>query len=153
MRIETASRANLTWKEAAHVCELLGPSLRAEETLPEALRGLPPVAQLEQRLRHFHNMTRLERCAPALCDQLYGQTLETSVSRLEEFAACPFRFALTSGLRVEERKMFRLDVRHRAAFNMRSWPSSIASSAPKTSAGATSPPIKPGRGLLTSRRS
>ena len=38
------------------------------------------------------------------------------MSRLEEYAACPFRFALTSGLRVEERKLFRLDVRHQGSF-------------------------------------
>src|SRR6185369_5027321 len=43
-------------------------------------------------------------------------TLRTSVSRLEQFAACPFRFFVHSGLRAEERKLFELDVREQGSF-------------------------------------
>jgi ATP-dependent helicase/nuclease subunit B len=42
--------------------------------------------------------------------------LQTSVSRLEEFAQCPFRFLVHSGLRAEERKVFELDARERGSF-------------------------------------
>ena len=42
--------------------------------------------------------------------------LQTSVSRLEEFAQCPFRFFVHSGLRAEERKVFELDARERGSF-------------------------------------
>ena len=38
------------------------------------------------------------------------------MSRLEEFAACPFRFFVRSGLRAEERKIFELDARERGSF-------------------------------------
>jgi ATP-dependent helicase/nuclease subunit B len=38
------------------------------------------------------------------------------VSRLEEFAECPFRFFVHSGLRAEERKVFELDARERGSF-------------------------------------
>ena len=40
----------------------------------------------------------------------------TSVSRLENFAACPFRFFVHSGLRAEERKVFELDFREQGSF-------------------------------------
>ena len=42
--------------------------------------------------------------------------MRTSVSRLEEFASCPFRFFVRSGLRAEERKVFELDARERGSF-------------------------------------
>ena len=54
--------------------------------------------------------------SPALAAQLYGTTLRTSVSRLEEFAQCPFKFFLRSGLRAGERKVFELDARERGTF-------------------------------------
>ena len=42
--------------------------------------------------------------------------LQTSVSRLEEFAQCPFRFFVRTGLRAGERKIFELDARERGSF-------------------------------------
>jgi ATP-dependent helicase/nuclease subunit B len=38
------------------------------------------------------------------------------VSRLEEFAQCPFRFFVSGGLRAAERKVFELDARERGSF-------------------------------------
>jgi ATP-dependent helicase/nuclease subunit B len=57
-----------------------------------------------------------ENLSPALAEKLYGSTLRTSVSRLEEFAACPSRFFVRSGLRADERKVFELDARERGSF-------------------------------------
>ena len=48
--------------------------------------------------------------------RLYGPALRTSVSRLEQFAACPFKFFVHSGLRAEERKLFELDIRDKGNF-------------------------------------
>jgi len=42
--------------------------------------------------------------------------LHTSVSRMECFAACPFKFFVDSGLRAEERKLFELDVKEQGSF-------------------------------------
>jgi ATP-dependent helicase/nuclease subunit B len=47
---------------------------------------------------------------------LYGNRLKTSVSKLEQFAACPFRFFVASGLRAEERLLFELDHREQGSF-------------------------------------
>src|SRR5262249_25422036 len=42
--------------------------------------------------------------------------LRTSVSRIEQFAACPFKFFIHSGLRAEERKLFELDPKEQGSF-------------------------------------
>ena len=54
--------------------------------------------------------------APQTVSQLYGNRLRTSVSRLEQFAMCPFRFFVSSGLRAEERLVFELDRREEGSF-------------------------------------
>ena len=41
--------------------------------------------------------------------KLYGNTLRTSVSRLEKYRACPFSFYLKYGLKVEEKDTFKLE--------------------------------------------
>ena len=57
-----------------------------------------------------------ENLSPALAEKLYGPVLKSSVSRLEEFAQCPFRFFIRSGLHANERKVFELDARERGNF-------------------------------------
>lgn len=41
--------------------------------------------------------------------KLYGDTLKTSVSRLESFQKCPFSFYLTYGLKLKEKETFKLE--------------------------------------------
>lgn len=41
---------------------------------------------------------------------LYGDTMNTSVSRLERYMNCPFSFYLTYGLKLKEREVFKLKV-------------------------------------------
>jgi ATP-dependent helicase/nuclease subunit B len=53
---------------------------------------------------------------PDLADRLFGLKLRTSVSRLEQFAACPFKFFIHSGLKAEERNVFELDVKEQGLF-------------------------------------
>lgn len=81
------------WTQAEHPCELMG---RLFQRPPE-----PPEP---------------EHLAPERAEQLYGPALRTSVSRLEQFAACPFQFFVHSGLRAEERQYFELDVKERGSF-------------------------------------
>lgn len=57
-----------------------------------------------------------DHLSPTLAAALYGSDLRTSVSRIEDFAACPFRFFVRSGLRAEERRRFALDHRQRGRF-------------------------------------
>jgi ATP-dependent helicase/nuclease subunit B len=57
------------------------------------------------------------RLAPALAARLYGPGgVRVSVSKLEQFAACPFRFFVAVGLRADERRRFEVDARQRGSF-------------------------------------
>ena len=82
----------------------------------KSLLELPALKSLAESLGAFHEPEPTENLSPALAERLYGSTLRTSVSRLEEFAACPFRFFVRSGLRADERKVFELDARERGSF-------------------------------------
>ncbi len=109
------------WTACEHLCELTTKVLADEARattpeLPDWLRNLSPLAQLRNRWAEFKSSLGQATLAPVLAEALYGPKLETSVSRLEEFAACPFRFALRSGMRAEERTLFQLDVRHQGSF-------------------------------------
>lgn len=126
------------WHRAEHVNELIAPlveisgsgrqsahSCRDDEQglPPSAARGnwselfkLPPLKSLAESLRQLREPDPVENLSPDLAEAIYGPTLHSSVSRLEEFAQCPFRFFVHSGLRAEERKAFELDARERGSF-------------------------------------
>jgi len=77
---------------------------------------LPALAALQDQLTRLREPELDEGLSPELAEQLFGPTLHSSVSRLEEFAQCPFRFFVHSGLRAEERKAFELDAREQGSF-------------------------------------
>ncbi len=106
------------WRDAEHLSELAGQLARAGPGAPvlnELLRR-PAFTALRDQMASFACVTEPQRLEPELAAQLYGPALRTSVSRLEEFAACSFKFFVHSGLRAEERKKFELDVRERGSF-------------------------------------
>ncbi len=120
LEMEIAPRT-ADWRAAEHVSELIAPLLQIKNSplqIPEweRLAELPALKSALAQLRHFPTRSAEETLSPALARQLYGSTLRTSVSRLEQFAACPFRFFVNSGLRAEERKLFELDAREQGSF-------------------------------------
>ena len=106
------------WTQAEHLGELAGQLARAGERAPilRELLGRPAFASLRAQMAAFASVAQPEELAPELAAQLYGPALRASVSRLEEFAACSFKFFVRSGLRAEERRRFELDVRERGSF-------------------------------------
>ncbi|HTX21579.1 MAG TPA: PD-(D/E)XK nuclease family protein [Candidatus Aquilonibacter sp.] len=80
------------------------------------LLEIPAVAELKKALDELREPDSEENLSPQMAEQLYGPVLRTSVSRLEEFAQCPFRFFVRCGLKAEERKIFELDARERGSF-------------------------------------
>jgi ATP-dependent helicase/nuclease subunit B len=74
------------------------------------------IPELMENLSALREPDPVEDLSPAKAEELYGAILKTSVSRLEEFAQCPFRFFVRSGLRAGERKIFELDARERGTF-------------------------------------
>ncbi len=121
LEIESVPAA-MDWRETQHAGELIVPLLRLQKPgagtsrLPPGLRELPVIASVIEQLRHFDQPPSADAISPALASRLYGPVLRTSVSRMEQFAACPFRFFVHSGLRAEERKQFELDAREQGSF-------------------------------------
>jgi ATP-dependent helicase/nuclease subunit B len=128
------------WREAEHASELvqplveiqmpagaertelksknrvvLHPSAAGNEAWRELL-SLPALQSLAGCLAALREPDENESLSPALAEKLYSRALRSSVSRLEEFAQCPFRFFIRSGLHADERKVFELDARERGTF-------------------------------------
>src|SRR5581483_3386579 len=80
------------------------------------LTSSPTILKLKEDLKNLREPNPEENLSPEIAEKLYSPVLRTSVSRLEEFASCPFRFFVRSGLRAEERKVFELDARERGSF-------------------------------------
>jgi ATP-dependent helicase/nuclease subunit B len=116
LQIEKFAGADTTRPE--HACEL--PSLLARSAwkgpLLTELLNRPSFVSLREQISSEPLSADDERLAPDIAQKLYGAELRTSVSRMEEFAACSFKFFVHSGLRGEERQRFELDVRERGSF-------------------------------------
>jgi ATP-dependent helicase/nuclease subunit B len=91
-------------------------NLAGPEKNLERLASSPSVSRLMNNLNSLREPDPAQNLSPALATQLYGNVLRTSVSRLEEFAQCPFKFFIRSGLHAGERKVFELDSRERGTF-------------------------------------
>ncbi len=83
---------------------------------PPGWLDIPSLKPLAEKLAALREPDENENLTGTLAQKLYGPTLRSSVSRLEEFAQCPFKFFVKSGLRASERKGFELDARERGNF-------------------------------------
>lgn len=104
---------------AVHPTELFAPLLRAAQLgEPAALALLQhevfaPVRSAAETWQR----PRAKNLSPEIVNRLYPPPrLVTSVSRLEEFAACRFRFFVKVGLRAKERILYEVDARHTGTF-------------------------------------
>ena len=117
-RLETENFAGPDDAAPLHACEMVPRLLRAADSGGgwEGLLALPALASLRQQIKFFAPRPGPERLSPALAEQLYGPALRASVSRIEQFAACAFRYFVSSGLQAEERLLFELDARQKGSF-------------------------------------
>ncbi len=100
--------------EAVHVSEIVPLNFSIQHW--QNLLQIPSVAALNQSLASLREPDEKENLSPTLAERLYGPVLRSSVSRLEEFAQCPFKFFVRVGLHAGERKVFELDARERGNF-------------------------------------
>ncbi|HSY43005.1 MAG TPA: PD-(D/E)XK nuclease family protein, partial [Candidatus Acidoferrum sp.] len=112
---------HIEFSEVEKVNELIPMLIQSQSAVsPEEnlkrLASSASVSELLENLNALHEPDPAQDLSPALAVQLYRSTLRTSVSRLEEFAQCPFKFFVRSGLRAGERKVFELDARERGTF-------------------------------------
>ena len=91
------------------------PDPRPHSPFPIPNSLLPVLA----RYRELTAARALTTLSPAAVAALYERELATSVSKLEQFAECPFKFFVAAGLGAEERKEFEVDHRERGSFSHR----------------------------------
>ncbi len=84
-------------------------------SLEDELLSWPPLRPAWDRARSSA-LPETASLSPRQVEALFGPRLRTSVSRLEQFAMCPFRFFVSSGLHAEERLAFELDRREEGSF-------------------------------------
>jgi ATP-dependent helicase/nuclease subunit B len=121
----------IPWDQAGHPVELAGMLIRAHgaQLEPELDAGQSPDVGVVETLgseEPFRNLLarydslRRSQATPPLSatttQHLYGTQLRTSVSALEDYAACPFRFFVARGLEARERELHEPDDRHRGSF-------------------------------------
>jgi len=106
-----AAQTGIDLEQVEHVNELV-PFIYPHP----ALTDIAAVTGLSARLSGLRAPDPKENLSPAIAHRLYGPVLKVSVSRLEEFAQCPFRFFVRKGLGARERKKFELDRRERGNF-------------------------------------
>ena len=113
--------AGVDWVSAEHSSELLPRLIQdrqagRSEALPASLLSWPGFARAIAKAEQVSAARRQTRLDPALATALHGRELRTSVTAIEDFAACPFRFFVLRGLRAEERQEFEVDPRERGRF-------------------------------------
>lgn len=74
-----------------------------------------PVRALVKQQQRIEGALKQQQLSPAAVTALYGTMLPGSVSSLEDFSACPFRFFVARGLKADERERFETDVRERGS--------------------------------------
>jgi ATP-dependent helicase/nuclease subunit B len=103
------------WLEAEHATDVL-PALMAQNgQLPVS----SPFAPLRERMASWRALSMTDSLSPVAAERLYGRALSTSVTSLQRFGECPFKFLVHSGLRAQERRLFQVDRRKLGDFQHR----------------------------------
>lgn len=108
------------WRIAEHWTELLAPAIGWQRNPATALEWLKVAALLpaerRERLVELADYNPHPILSATTAEALYGPVLRTSISALEQFAACPFQYFVRTGLRAGERRQFEIDIREKGSF-------------------------------------
>lgn len=102
------------WTETEHIYELVG--ILSGEKVPAALEQLPAVQEVRKQLISIHKSDTSGILPEPIVDVLFGNNLRISVSGLDDYAGCPFKYFVRYVLRAEERELFEIDVKHLGRF-------------------------------------
>ncbi|MDO5555789.1 MAG: helicase-exonuclease AddAB subunit AddB [Clostridia bacterium] len=64
--------------------------------------------KLTKAINGYNNKNKPDKISEENIKKLYGNTLKTSVSKLEQYKKCPFSFHLKYGLKLKEKEEFRI---------------------------------------------
>jgi ATP-dependent helicase/nuclease subunit B len=109
------------WWESEHLCELEAPALRllndkCSLTTAQVFGGFATLEPVLAKSRQVQRASAVEPLSPTVVENIFGRELKSSVSGLEDFAACSFKFFAARGLRLQERKEFQFDDRDKGSF-------------------------------------
>jgi ATP-dependent helicase/nuclease subunit B len=106
------------WEKSEHLSEIIPPLLRGQIARAAALETLPRVAGILSKWKQWRERPGPAELtlSPAAVRALHGNELRSSVSALEQFAACPFQFFVNYGLGADERRSFEADPRQTGNF-------------------------------------
>lgn len=121
----TSFVTTIPWTKAEHAHEMAvdwlregDPEEHSEKPMPAAVHELfgsrLSLGRLRQRWQQLREVPRT--ISPISVQAVFGSRLVTSVSALEDFAACPFKFFVGRGLGAREREEFEVDARERGSF-------------------------------------
>ena len=97
-----------SWTDAPHASDLL-PYLIAAGQSNSHFADFPILERLQTGVERLRKLPILDPLTPAAAQALYTRELRTSITSLERFGQCPFKFFVHSGLRAQERKLFQVD--------------------------------------------
>lgn len=95
----------IDWQNSEHPSELLCALAQADFPFSHGLE------QWRKQLDKIKAWQADDALSLDMARRLYGPDLKTSVTALEDYGACPFKFFIGHGLRAEERKYFEIDRR------------------------------------------
>ena len=64
---------------------------------------------LQESLKGLNYTNKAEKISEKNIEKLYGDTLKTSISKLEQYRQCPFSFHLKYGLKIKEQEEYKLN--------------------------------------------
>lgn len=64
--------------------------------------------KIKNSIKYYENKNKPDKISKENIKRLYGETLKTSVSRLEQYRKCPFSFHLKYGLKLKEKEDLRI---------------------------------------------
>jgi ATP-dependent helicase/nuclease subunit B len=102
------------WIYAEHPYELSG--VIASGRLSALAKYLPSIEPLITQYSQRWNKEDSQVVPVYIVELLFGDSIKTSVSALEDYANCPFKFFVRYVLRAEERIVYEVDPRHIGTF-------------------------------------
>jgi ATP-dependent helicase/nuclease subunit B len=125
LKVETFA-TQLALADAQDASELVAPLVQAQQETTSVgiesdqrllkLAAMPAFASVLQKAAELAAASAAAEVSSQETEKLYGPELQVSVSALEDFAECPFKFFIRRGLRAEERLEFEIDAKEKGSF-------------------------------------
>ena len=72
--------------------------------------------KLDASIKALDYVNTPEKISRKNIEKMYGETLKTSVSRLEQYSSCPFSYYLTYGLKLNDKETFKVETMDTGSF-------------------------------------